>query len=44
MQINCRNAQLIILLIFNIFLKVVLCIALIILRFNIILLSFIKIE
>jgi len=44
MQINCRNVQLIILLIFDILSRVILCIALITLRFNIILLSFIKIK
>ncbi len=44
MQINCRNEQLITLLIFDVLLEVVLCIALITLRFNIISLSFIKIK
>ncbi len=44
MRINCRNAQLIILLISNVLLEAILCIALITLRFNIILLSSIKIK
>ncbi len=44
MQINCRNVQLITSLISNDLLEVVLCIALITLRFNIILSSFIKIK
>jgi len=43
-RINYRNVQLITLLILNILLKVVLYIAFITLRFDIILLSFIKIE
>jgi hypothetical protein len=44
MQINYRNVQLIISLISNILLEVVLYIAFIILRFNIMLLSSIKIK
>jgi hypothetical protein len=44
MQINYRNVQLIILLILNILLEVILCIAFITLSFDIILLSFIEIE
>ncbi len=44
MQINCRNAQLITLLIFDVLLKVILCIAFITLRFNIILSSSVEIK
>jgi len=44
MQINCRNTQLITSLISNVLLEIILCIALITLRFDIVLLSFIEIE
>jgi len=44
MQINCRNVQLIISLIFDILLKIVLYITFIILHFDIALLSFIEIK
>jgi len=44
MQINCRNVQLIISLIFDVLLEIILCIALITLRFNIVLSSFIEIK
>ncbi len=44
MQINCRNIRLIILLIFNILLEVILCIAFITLRFDIVLLSSIEVK
>jgi len=44
MQINCRNVQLIILLILNILLEVILCVVFITLRFNITLLSFIEMK
>ncbi len=44
MRINCRNVQLITSLISNVLLEIILCIALITLRFNIISSSFIKIK
>ncbi len=44
MRMNCCNAQLIISLISNVLLEIMLCIALITLRFNIVLLSFMEIK